>query len=121
MRFVVPALCIVAFTVYGVGTLSASVPRWIALYAILIVGLGCASTHILRGRRVKVDSLDLLACLFLLYCAESLLWSGDWRVGVYGLANMTALVGLFMIVRRSSPEGFRLAVWTSVWIAAFDL
>ena len=121
MRWLIPALCLVSFTVYGVGTLSASVPRWIALYAAFCLGSAWLCSYVFRGGRLRVGAIDAAIGLFLLLSAESLIWSGDWRAGIYSLANMTALAGLFCMVRRLPPENFHLAVWLAVIVGLVDL
>jgi hypothetical protein len=72
---------------------------------------------VVRGGRLKIDALDAAVWLFVLLSAESLIWSGDWRAGVYSLANMASLAGLFCIVRRLPAENFRIAVWLGVIVA----
>ena len=121
MRWLIPALCLVSFTVYGVGTLSASVPRWLALYAAFCLGSAWLCVHVVRGGRLRIDPIDAAVGLFLLLSAESLIWSGDWRAGLYSLANMTAIAGLFVMVRRLPAENFHLAVWLGLIVGLIEL
>lgn len=120
MRWVIPALCGVVFTLYKAGTLSASVPRWCVLYGIFLIGSLWLVSNVRKplpedsGDQLKVDLIDGAVWAFVLLSAESLLWSGDWRAGIYSLANMAALAGLFCMVRRLPAENFHLAVWLGV-------
>lgn len=120
MSVVIPALVAVALTVYGAGTLSATVPRWCVLYVIAGLSLCAFMVQVWRGR-FKADLLDILAMVFVLYCAESLLWSADWRGGLYSLVNMAAVAVLFMTARRLDAEPLKLAVLVATVILLGDL
>lgn len=97
-------LLLLAFSLYDLGTLSASVPRWIVIYGWASLGMCWLAVMVRRGR-IAIDAVDLSAFLVWLYAGLSLLWSGDWREGVYEYANMTALFVVFLTVRRGFLVG----------------
>ena len=70
--------------------------RWLVLYAGLAMLLGWFTFR----RFPSFDTIDWLVLALLLYAAESLLWSEDWRNGVWGLQNAAVAACVFIMVRR---------------------
>src|SRR5512146_829607 len=93
------ALFVAVSSVYGFGTFSAAVPRWIVLYlwAILAAASGIA---LLWRSRLKLDETDLLAFVLFGWMCLSFAWTGDWKNGVYEITNAGSLLMVFLWVRR---------------------
>lgn len=112
------ALLVGASAIYDLGTLSASVPRWLIVYA-----WACAACFLFAWRVWVVgfkgiDRIDLMALVLLSWAALSLSWSSDWRQGVLELTNCIALCAVFMYVRRN-PDGIQEAALVAVFLAVF--
>lgn len=72
--------------------------RWLGVY-----GLALAGMIALLARRgpARLGMVDLAAGAFLAWAALSLSWSGDWRAGLMGLQNMTALFAVAFLFRHA--------------------
>lgn len=113
MTLIAGALLVGASAVYGLTTLSASVPRWIVLYVWAAMACVVFLSTLWRDGGKRVDLIDGLAFALLGWCALSLWWSADWRQGVVELTNGAALLCVFLWVRRFPdwiPEGALIAV-----------
>ncbi len=73
-----------------------AVLRWLILYAGLAMLLGYFTFRPFGS----FDTIDWLTLALLLYAAESLLWSEDWRNGVWVLQNSAVAACAFAMVRR---------------------
>ena len=105
-----------AVSVYALGTLSASVPRWIVIYLWSLVPLSSLVVAVRRGR-IRLDETDSAALLVMLWCGMSLAWAVDWRGAVYSYVNLGALYLVFCWVRHAPlrhvqylPEAALLAI-----------
>lgn len=101
-------------SVYGWGTLSASVPRWLAIYAWAGLVLILAPLLI---KKVRFDAVDWSALAFLGYATLSYLWAADPLQAVYSLINLWSCGIVFLAIRRTSGDVFREAALVGVSIA----
>lgn len=101
-------------SVYGWGTLSASVPRWLVIYAWAGVALVLAPLLI---RRVRLDAIDWSALAFLGYATLSYVWAADPLQAFYSLINMWALGIVFFAVRHTKIGFYPEAALVGVSIA----
>ena len=100
MPALVGTLLVLGVSVYALGTLSASVPRWIVIYVWAIIPLLAFVVAVRRGR-IRLDEIDSAALLVMLWCGMSLAWAVDWRAAVYSFVNLGALYLVFMWVRHA--------------------
>lgn len=115
------AACVLvgAGSLYGVGTLSASVPRWCAVYGGAAVILTWGSLTLWR-HFPRLDEVDRGAVGLYAYACLSLLWSGDWRQGLYQCVNAGSLLVVFVWVRHSCHvKHLPTAAYVLLWIALF--
>lgn len=85
---------------YGLGTLSATIPRWTILY------LFVAYVLVKWAWTGKGPSGEVAQWTGVLvgYFGLSLLWSDDWREGVVHFVNAACLGVLFLYVRHEKPN-----------------
>ena len=101
MPALVATLFVLATSVYGLGTLSVSVPRWIVVYVFACVALCRFVVWAWRRPSIVLDRTDAAALALYAYIALSLAWTPDWRQGVYSLINVTAIFVVAMWVRHA--------------------
>ena len=87
-------------SVYGMGTLSASVPKWLIVYG----AAGVFSLALVGKYRRRLAPLDAAVFSLLAYMGLSLSWSWDWMEGLYQLVNASALAIVFLWVRHTKWE-----------------
>lgn len=117
LKYIAAVLFIGASAIYGLTTLSASVPRWMVVYlwaSLAVVSFVC---WMWRGKSLNLDKVDGLALGLLAWAALSLSWSSDWRQGVLELTNAAALCAVFLVTRRVPdliPEAALLSLIVAV-------
>jgi hypothetical protein len=100
MPALVGLLLVLSVTVYGLGTVSATVPRWIAIYLWASASLGWLVWWGWK-ERLAFDRTDAAALSLFAYAALSVSWSGDWRLGIYQSVNAGALLAVFLWLRHA--------------------
>jgi hypothetical protein len=96
---VIHLLLVAGSLLYGLGTLSATIPRWSALYLFTIYVL---IRWALKGRAFK--EVEQWTIVLVGYFGLSLLWSEDWREGFVHFVNAACLGVLFIHVRDTKPQ-----------------
>ena len=90
-------LIVAALLSFGLGTGSASAPRWLAIYALAGGGL----VWLLLNRTPRLGAVDIAAGAFLGWASLSLLWSPDHLAGLWQFQNMAALFAVALFVRHA--------------------
>lgn len=110
------ALFVAASALYGLTTLSASVPRWLVIYAwVCVISVGFA-VYVWRWKPIAFDKIDLAAVAVCGWCALSLTWSFDRQQGFLEIVNLLSFLFVFLWVRRN-PEWIPEAATLSLCIA----
>lgn len=120
-RIAGPLVLVGAAVLYGVGTASATVPRWIVVYLGAITAGAVFCWHVWRRRSVSIGATDLWLIAVVGYVALSVTWSPDWRQGLYELANITALAAVFAAIRHSKGGLWHEAAWLALIVGLVDL
>jgi O-antigen ligase len=108
-------LIVAALLSFGLGTGSASAPRWLAIYALAGGGL----VWLLLNRAPRLGAVDIAAGIFLGWAALSLLWSPDHLAGLWQFQNMAALFAVALFVRHA--KAFDSLILPVFIICAFAL
>lgn len=114
---------VLALSVFGLTTLSATVPRWLVIYG--WAGLICV-VFALRGR-VRADGVDIAALALFLWASVTMLWTPDIKQGAYALTNAAALLTVFLWLRaypHTIPRAAAVGVWVLLllqWIYPADM
>lgn len=114
LRILAAALLIAAVNFYDFGTLSASVPRWIVIYIWAVMAFPLLA--------MRLDAVDWTAISLLLYLVVSWGWSSDRLATLHSLPNATALLVIFMWIRRNPQwvgEAATLAVLITLCLQYF--
>lgn len=106
-----------ASLVYGPLVSNPFAPRWVAIYLAAAVGLATASWLVVRKGTVRLALPDVLALLFVLWCAVSLEWSGDPKQGLLQLINLMALAVVYFAASRMRVAGALIGVALALLLA----
>jgi len=87
-------LIVAALLVFGFG--SAVTFRWIAIYGLFALATGVLAC---RGR-IALRRADIALLALYLWVLLSVLWSSDYRTGIYDMINITALLGVYFLSRE---------------------
>ncbi len=98
------SLLIAATSVWGFGTMSPYYPRWLVIYVMASVAGIAFIVHLWKRRALRIGAADLAVFAFVAYAAQSILWSADWREGLYEIQNLAALAVVFLYVRHANPK-----------------
>lgn len=94
------ALILAGSLLYGLGTLSASIPRWTILYVLA----ACVLLRWAWKAKAPFGEPEQWTSVLVGYFWLSLLWSEDWREGIIHAVNATCLGVLFVYVREIRPR-----------------
>lgn len=122
MRKVLPAALLPLISVqYGLGVANANIPRWFAVY--IAAGLALTALPWRKGV-IRLGAVDLAVLAFVAYAAESLLWTLDWRQGVWQFENLAGLAAVFFYVRHAKPrflsEAAVLSIVAGLGLVCYD-
>jgi O-antigen ligase len=98
------ALGIITVTVFDLGGHSTYVPRWLAVHFCAALAAFDLALSVSKAKQLRLDIVDVAGLGFLLWCALSLAWSSDPRVGAPSLVHIAALLLVFAWVRRQPDD-----------------
>lgn len=114
------SLLVAATVLYDFGTQSPIYPRWLVIYVMAALAGAFLIVHLWRAREIRFGFIDLAVLGFVAYAAQSVLWSADWREGLFELQNLIALAAVFLYVRHARPRWIPEAAMAGM-IATFVL
>lgn len=121
---IVAVFVFVTGCVFGLNTLSADAPRLAAFHGLGVFALACSSLALWKLRTVRLGWSDLAVLAVLAWAGASVLWSPDWRGGVWSLTHIAVFATVYFLAKTvENPRpiywGVCLSICAILGIEAF--